>query len=439
MPRVQLFVLSAALLATPLCAQPAGDPPVQLSNAEVFTLADAARDRGDVALAEQLYRALAANEVGDLRREALFRLALMLADRQGRYRDAAVLLREILDEAPDSARVRVELARMQAQLGNLRAAERELRAAQAIGLPNEVEQLVRFYAQALTAQRPLGGSIQLAIAPDSNINRATRSDTLETIIGEFDLDEDARETSGVGLSLRGQAFARTGIDRHADLLVRLSANGDFYRQSQFDDWVIALQAGPQYRIGRGQLDLAATAAHRWFGQEPFSLSLGISGEYRLPLSPKTQLRATATLTDADYSLNNVQDGTYLTGRAGVDTAFGARTGGGISVSGARMGARDPGYAISSGGVDAYLYREFGPTTIVLNINYSHLEADKRLLLYPRRRIDDRLSGGVSGTFRSLRVGGFAPLLRLSYERNASTVGIYDFDRVSAEAGITAAF
>lgn len=436
--RQPVLVLCILLSVAPLRAQQVGVP-VQVNNAEVFALADEARDRSDFSLAEQLYRALATHEAGDLRREALFRLALMLADRQRRYRDAAILLRQILDEAPNSARVRVELARMQAQLGNLREAERELRAAQAIGLPPAVEQLVRFYAQALTATRPLGGSLQLAIAPDSNINRATRSGTLETVIGEFDLDEDARETSGVGLSLQGQAFARGGIDRHADLLVRVSASGDFYRQSEFDDWVVALQAGPQYRLGRGQLDFAVTAAHRWFGQKPFSLTLGTSAEYRLPLSPKSQLRATVALADAKYRFNEIQDGTYLTTRIGIDAAFSARIGGGINLSGARLGARDPGYATSSGGVDAYLYREFGPTTVVLDLGYGHLEADKRLLLYPRRRIDDRFNGRVSATFRSLRVGSFAPLLRLSYERNKSTVGIYDFDRKSAEAGITAAF
>ena len=74
---------------------------------------------------ETAYRALAGDPDIELRSEARFRLALMLADRMGRVRDAAVELRRILDERPDAARVRLELARMDAMLGRLGAAERE--------------------------------------------------------------------------------------------------------------------------------------------------------------------------------------------------------------------------------------------------------------------------------------------------------------------------
>ena len=51
---------------------------------------------------------------------------------------------------------------MDAMLGRLGAAEREIRAAQATGqLPPDVERAVRFYAAALAAAKPLGGSIEL--------------------------------------------------------------------------------------------------------------------------------------------------------------------------------------------------------------------------------------------------------------------------------------
>src|SRR3546814_15887943 len=85
---------------------------------------------------------------------------MMLADDLERYSDAAIEFRRILDDKPDVARVRLELARMQAMLGNLTAARKELRAAEAAGLPPEVEQLVRFYSSALDARKPVGGSVR---------------------------------------------------------------------------------------------------------------------------------------------------------------------------------------------------------------------------------------------------------------------------------------
>jgi hypothetical protein len=77
--------------------------------------------------------------------------------------------------------------------------------------------------------------------------------------------------------------------------------------------------------------------------------------------------------------------------------------------------------------------------LVLSGGYSRLEADKRLFLYPKRRVDDRLTAGMSGTFRALKVGGFAPIVRLHYERNFSTLEIYDYRRLAADVGVTAAF
>ena len=49
------------------------------------------------------------------------------------------------------------------------------------------------------------------MAPDSNINHATRSDTLGTVLGDFDIDQASKAKSGVGLSVRGQAYRRFAI------------------------------------------------------------------------------------------------------------------------------------------------------------------------------------------------------------------------------------
>ncbi|HTK74788.1 MAG TPA: hypothetical protein VL371_05975, partial [Gemmataceae bacterium] len=137
-------------------------------------------------------------------------------------------------------------------------------------------------------------------------------------------------------------------------------------------------------------------------------------------------------------LSDLRDATRYALAVDLDRAFSARVGGGLRVSGQREAARDPGYSTVSGGVSGYLYRELGRTTLALNGGYSHLEADKRLFLYPQRRVDDRLTLGASGTFRALKVHGFAPLVSVEYERNFSTIELYDYRRVAANFGITAA-
>ncbi len=442
--RLCALVFPAILVCSPVAAQQTGDPApapqqVTLNAAQLFRFADQARDAGDFATAEQAYRALSSNPDVDLRNEARFRLGMMLADRQKKYREAALEFRAILDEKPNVARVRLELARMQAMLGNLGAAEREFRAAEASGLPADVERIVRFYANALSARKPLGGSFEVAIAPDSNINSATRSNTLGTVIGDFTLNDDARGKSGIGLSLRGQSYLRHGIDSHATLLVRLSAAGDIYRQSAFDDYQLSLQAGPEYAPGKDRISIYAGPSWRWYGKQPYSASLGGGASWQHPLGNRTQLRVDGGITHITNRRNTLQTSDLFTLSAGLDRSFSARFGGGLQLWGSRDAARDPGYATASGGVSLYGFREMGRVTVVASLGYSHLEADQRLFLYPHRRIDDRYSASLAATFRSIRIGGFSPLARLRWDRNVSSVELYDFRRVSGELGLTSAF
>ena len=419
---------------------PPGSPvELHLTTAQLFALADAARDRADYATAEGAYRALAANPDIDLRNEARFRLALMLADREHRYRDAAVLLRKILDERPRASRVRLELARIDALLGHMREAGRELRAAEASGLPPEVEQTVRFYAQALDSRRPLGGSVELMLAPDSNVNRATSSTILGTILGDFTLNRDAQAHSGLGATARGQGFARLALSTRTSLLARLSGSANIYRASKFDDVVLAPQLGPEFSLGRDKLSLGAGPVWRWYGMSSYTLSLAATGDWQHVVGRRGQLRVNTTFAHIDNVRNRLESGDAVSLSVGVDRAFSSRFGGGLQVSGNRQEADDPGYATAGGGIGAYLFRELGKTTIAVNLGYSHLEADRRLFLFTHRRVDDDVSAGISATFRQLRIGSISPVIRLKYERNASRVQLYDYSRFAGELGLATAF
>lgn len=412
---------------------------VQMTASQLFDYAGAARDSGDFETAEMAYRALAEDPDPDLRMEARYRLARMLAETQKKYRDAAVLLRRILDEKPDAAGVRLELARLQALMGNLAEARQELRAAEAAGLPPRVEQQVRFFANALTALKRLGGGLEVALAPSTNINRATGSDTLGTIIGDFDLSEDAQAQSGLGVSLRGQAYYRHSLGTKTDILLRGSASANIYGKSDFNELSGSLQVGPQWRWGRDRFSLSGAASWRWYGGAPYSFSWGLTGNWQHPLSGRTQLRIDGTVLREVNRRNDLEDGERYTLSAGLDHAFSARAGGGLQIYGSRRVAADPGYSDTSGGGGLYLYREIGRTTAVINLGYRRLQADARLFLYPRKRKDDFFSASISGTLRALTFGTFAPMVRIRYERNWSTIEIYDFDRIGAEFGVVAAF
>ena len=164
---------------------------LRLSTADMFRLAEKGQSAGDVAFVTTIYRALEGNPDKDVRTEARFRHAKLLLDLK-RNHEAATMLRRLLDERPDATMARLELARTLQLLGEPDLALRQLRAAQAAGLPPAVARLVDRYSEALRAVRPMGGNFEVAIAPDSNISRSTRSDTLGTIFGDFEIDDDSK-------------------------------------------------------------------------------------------------------------------------------------------------------------------------------------------------------------------------------------------------------
>ncbi len=423
-------------------AEPPSSPQAATSDltpAQLFNFADTARDRGDFATAQIAYRALATNPDMDLRNEARFRLAMMLADREHRLREAAVELRHILDEKPQAGRVRLELARIQVALGNLGAAQRELRAAQAGGLPADVERMVRFYTTALHATKPWGASFEIALAPDSNVNRATRSDTLGTVLGDFTLDQNAKARSGLGLALRGQSFLRMPLTSQMSLLAKANGQLSLFRDSSFNDVLAGIQVGPEIISGRDRFSLAAGPTWRWFGTEPYSRSWAGSVTFLHPLGPRAQWRLEGTVARTINFRNAFQTATTTSLTSGYDRALSARLGGGIQASISRTAARDPGFSDISAGGSLFAFREIGATTLVLSGAYSRLEADTRLLLYPSRRSDDHFSAMTSLSWRKLQWKGLSPIARLRWERNRSTIEIYDYRRVSGEIGVTSAF
>jgi tetratricopeptide (TPR) repeat protein len=202
-----------------------------MNAAQLFHYAEQARGKGDFETAERAYRALLSDTDARIADEARFRLATLLADGLDRPLEAAVLLRQMLDANPDNAGVRLVLARVLGQLGDRDGATRELRAARAVGLPPQVERQVRFFEAALAGQKRSGLSLEVALAPSTNIARATGSDTLDTVLGEFVLSDDAKARSGVGLSARTQGYVRVPVASRLDWRIEASGAATLYRQA----------------------------------------------------------------------------------------------------------------------------------------------------------------------------------------------------------------
>ena len=439
---IVVFVVLAAAL--PLAAVPVADAnagatrTIRASGAQMLNFADEMTRRGRNDDAEAILVILARDRDSNIRNEARYRWAKLLRARE-QNRDAALLLRRILDERPDATPVRLELAQLLDRMGDKEGAWRQVRAAQAAGLPPAVARLVDRYSAALRAQRTHGFSFEIAIAPDSNINRATRSDVLGTVLGDFEIDEDGKAKSGTGLSVSGQAYRRFSMSSNANLLFRASGFANLYRRSRFNELVADLAGGPELRFGHDQLQMEVGATQRWFGQKPYSRAARVAGTFSHPIGTRTLLRLSSSAALIDNQFNDLQDGKAYSGQVQIERALTPTTGIAGSLSLGRQALKDPGYATRDWRAGVTGWHELGRMTLAVTAEFGRLHADDRLVLFPDRRRDRYSRYSVATSFRQLQYAGFAPLLKFSVERNRSSIAFYDYRRSRTEIGIDRAF
>jgi outer membrane protein len=414
------------------------DSGVTLTPAGMFAVAEAAQRRNDPATAETIYRALMTNPALEIRNEARFRLARMFAN-EHKYTDSAVLLRAILDEQPSAQRVRLELANLLVTMGDEAGARRELRAVRAGPLPPEVAHQVDRFSEALRARKPMGATINLALANDSNVNRATRSDTLGTVIGDFTLDKDARQQAGHGIAIDGQSYGRIALNRNLNLLGTVSGSANLYGKSRFNDIAIGASLGPEITLGNFDVHASAGALRRWFGQEPFTDAASLQLDVAHPISATAQLRGAIAGSRIWNHQNELESGHAYSGSVALEKALSETSGAGLTLTGIRQSLEDPGYSTTSGQVSLFGWHEAGRVTFTGALTYGRLIADERLLLYLDKRNEHLYRASIGATARQVQFKGFAPTVSLTWERNRSPIEIYDYGRTVFDVGVTRAF
>ena len=411
---------------------------VRTTAAQLFEVASQMEARGDVDQAGSILTVLESDPNPDIRNEARYRHALLYS-RSGQHRDAALLLRRVVDDSPNATAARLQLAATLQELGDEEGAWRELRAIRSSELPPTVARFVDRISASLQANKPFGAQLEVSLAPDSNINRGTRSDTLGTVIGDFTLDEGSQAKSGVGAALRGMAHARLDLLEGAALQARVDTEAHLYRDKDFNDIAMDLSVGPEFRMGPSRLGFEVGAVQRWYGMEPFLRGLRVAGFASIPVDSVSRARLDVSGRQVNNRRNDLEDGKGFAFRLRYERALSPQLLVAAAVGAERFNARDDAYSTKGWAAQLSAYRDIGRMTVSAGVDVGRLLADERLILLPEERRDRFLRLQLGLVNRKLTVAGFAPMSRLVFERNKSTIEFYDYKRMRMEFGITRAF
>ena len=227
--------------------------------------------------------------------------------------------RGMLVKDPNQLRVRLELGRALFSRGNCVAppknylthllgddcwaAEQHFLRAIGKGMPPQVVLNVRRFIQICRARKRAAGSLSLALAPDTNVNTSTSAQTVNIFGLPFQLDDQARATSGIGVvGTVGAEIQRPmpWLKLFPGYTPLLRVGGNVYRREysggQFDDSNYGVYAGPRFINRKGQFSILFQADRRAVNGRPYSRQYGLRAESVRLLAPRIAAGGSAELS-----------------------------------------------------------------------------------------------------------------------------------------------
>lgn len=417
------------------CEEQAGC--VVIGPAQLFDLAEKQYKAGDFAGAASILEVLTGDVHLQIRSEARFRLAAV-REKMGKLDGAAEALRALLAEEPTANPARLELARILGRMGRTKAARAELAQAQAQGLPAEVEQNVRRFSSTLQSAKRRGISLELSSGPDSNINRATSSQYVDTIIAPFQLSPDARRQPGVGFAIGGQAFTRNNL-LGSDVLTRVGGHADLFTKRRFNDVQLSFDLGPELLGKFGQIRPALVHERRWYGGRLYSTGLGASAAWLVKIGSQTEFELNASRVRQSIETSRAQDGWRSSASIDLSRALGAAAGGRLTLRYAALDARVRPESVRQFGVGLFLGQRFKLASVYGQLDYTRTFGLAPIFLFGRTRRENRIDLVAGAVLHKVQLAGFSPLIRLTYCNSAANISIYDYQRTRLDLGISRSF
>lgn len=202
-------------------------------------------------------------------------LLAQIEQKKGNIDEAIRIYRKILDDQPDLAKIRYELAICYMMKHQWYRADYHLRLAMTgKNIPDEVKQRMMYLRYVARQNKRWNAWFNFGAAPDNNVNQASGGE--ETIInewGEFTrVLPEPEKAFGYNFVLGGNyEFV---LSDHWRWKNDANIYSNIYNKHQFDDLYLTASTGPRYIWERGDVWISGVWARRWYGWDRYNWSLG---------------------------------------------------------------------------------------------------------------------------------------------------------------------
>lgn len=362
---------------------------------------------------------------------------------------AARFFRAVLRDRPDVTRARLELARVLMMDGKDAAADHHFRLAEEDGdLPHEIAKTIRDARGVIRNRKSWHFNVDVGFAPDTNINNATDSRTINTALMFDDtpvtlgLDEDARRKSGVGQTASVSGGVRLRLSDGVAML--LDADGQMvnYKGKAADDLSGLIAAGPELTMKNGaRFSVQAVGVQRWYGGRSATTGGGVRATFQQNLNhgSRVGIQLDTRFVDSGYGAQygGWQHAAYATYERVVKRSMVASA----TLFVRRDALRSASYSSTEFGGSAGIGGE-----LPLGVNAGLSAGVSRALfdaplqfLSPDSRRDWRFNARAYLGARSMRVLGFSPSVTYTFNRADSSLDLYRTNRHRLQFGFARYF
>lgn len=356
------------------------------------------------------------------------------------HRQAIRAFRAILIDQPGATRVRLELARAFFLRRDYRNSFTHFQFALAGNPPEAVKTQIRQYLSAIREAKSLSYTASLAVAPDTNLNAGSSAREVSLFGLPFDLSEDARKRSGVGLAIEaGTEWApRIGAGKR----LRLGFHGQRreHKGSDFDDLTVAAYAGPRLVSGKWDLSVLGTGFRRWHRSRPYNDAFGARIESTYHPTSRVGISTGLALQSVRYPEQRERTARLASIGSSAFYALTSSSAVTFKLGASREAARVDAYSNWSGFVSAGYFRELPMGfSAFIEPSLSRVRYDEALAAFGSRRADRTQSLTLTLLNRHIVLDRFTPRVAYTYTRQSSSIALYEFTRSRVEIGLTTSF